>query len=212
MLFKNRTEAGQALATALEQFKGAKKTVVLGLPRGGVVVASVVAEALGLPLDVLIPRKIGAPDNPELAIGAIAGEGVVLDQAIISALNVSEDYIRKEIARQKQEAERRAKLFRKGKPRPDWTGWTAILVDDGIATGSTMRASIAALKKMHAAKIVVAVPVGPPDTIEDLRRDVDVVVCLYTPSSFMAVGQFYDRFPQTTDVEVIEILWKSKSP
>jgi len=212
MLFKNRTEAGQALSAALEKFKGAKKTVVLGLPRGGVVVASVVAEALGLPLDVLIPRKIGAPDNPELAIGAIAGEGVVLDQGIISSLNVSEDYIRKEIAKEKQEAERRAKLFRKGKPSPDWTGWTALLVDDGIATGSTMRASIAALKKMHAAKIVVAVPVGPPDTIEELKGDVDLVVCLYTPSSFMAVGQFYDRFPQTTDVEVIEILWKSKSP
>jgi putative phosphoribosyl transferase len=212
VLFKNRTEAGQALAAALEEFKGAKKTVVLGLPRGGVVVASVVAKALGLPLDVLIPRKIGAPDNPELAIGAIAGDGLVLDQGIISALNVSEDYIRKEVARQKQEAERRAKLFRKGKLSPDWTGWTALLVDDGIATGSTMRASIAALKKMHAAKIVVAVPVGPPDTIEDLKRNVDLVVCLYTPSSFMAVGQFYDRFPQTSDEEVIEILWKSKSP
>ncbi len=211
-MFKNRTEAGQALAAALEKFKGAKKTVVLGLPRGGVVVASVVAETLGLPLDVLIPRKIGAPDNPELAIGAIAGEGVILDQGIISALHVSEDYIQKEIAKEKKEAERRAQLFRKGKPKQDWTGWTALLVDDGIATGSTMRASIAALKKMHAAKIVVAVPVGPPDTIEEIKREVDAVVCLYTPSSFMAVGQFYDRFPQTTDVEVIEILWKSKSP
>jgi putative phosphoribosyl transferase len=212
MLFKNRTEAGRALAAALEKFKGAKKTVVLGLPRGGVVVAKLVADHLGLPLDVVIPRKLGAPDNPELAIGAIAEDAVILDPGIISALNVSEEYIRQEIARQTLEAKRRLELYRKGKPRPDWKGWTALLVDDGIATGSTMRASIAALKKLKVANIVVAVPVGPTDTIEDLKKEADLVVCLYTPSSFMAVGQFYDRFPQTSDEEVMEILCKSKSP
>jgi putative phosphoribosyl transferase len=209
MLFKNRVEAGRALASALEKFKGAKKTVVLGLPRGGVVVASIVAETLKLPLDVIVPRKIGAPDNPELAIGGVAGDGVVLDQGIISALNVSEDYIRNAIAREKKEAERRLSLFRKGKPMPDWSGWTTLVVDDGIATGATMRASIAALKKIHAAKIIVAVPVGPPDTIIDLKKEVDEVICLYSPSSFMAVGQFYDEFPQTSDEEVVEILGKT---
>ena len=211
MLFKNRIEAGQALAAALEKFNEAKRTVVLGLPRGGVVVACEVAKALHLPLDVIVPRKIGAPDNPELAIGAIAGNGVVLDKELISLLNVPEEYIRSEIERQQKEAKRRLALFRKGQKDQDWAGWTAILVDDGIATGSTMRASISALKKMHASKIVVAVPVGPPDTIENLKLEVDEIICLYTPSSFMAVGQFYDRFPQTSDEEVVDLLrsaWK----
>jgi putative phosphoribosyl transferase len=206
MLFKNRTAAGRALVLVLEKYKRAKKTVVLGLPRGGVVVAFEVAIALEIPLDILIPRKIGSPGNPELAIGAIAGDGVVLDKEIIDALHVPESYIQAEIAKEKQEAERRLSLFRENKPPRDWSGWTALIVDDGIATGSTMRASIAALKNMHASKIVVAVPVGPPDTIDELKQEVDEVFCLYTPSSFMAVGQFYDQFPQTSDKEVIELL------
>lgn len=209
MLFRNRIEAGKKLAGALQSYKGAKQTVVLGLPRGGVVTAYEVAKALHLPLDVLVPRKIGAPDNPELAIGAIAGSGTVLDRELIERLGVSESYIQAEIEKQKKEAERRISLFRVGKPPQDYRGWTAILIDDGIATGSTMRASIAALKKMHAAKIVVAVPVAPPDTISDLKKEVDAVICLYTPSSFMAVGQFYDEFAQTQDEEVIELLRKA---
>lgn len=210
-MFHDRIDAGKKLAAALLTYKGAKKTVVLGLPRGGVVTAYEVAKALQLPLDILVPRKLGAPNNPELAIGAIAGSGIVLDRGIIEQLDVTESYIQAEIEKQIKEAERRLALFRKGKPPQDYRGWTAILVDDGIATGSTMRASIAALKKMHAAKIVVAVPVGPPDTISDLKKDVDAIVCLSTPSSFMAVGQFYERFQQTEDEEVIQILrdsWK----
>ena len=211
MLFKNRSEAGRALAAALEKFKEAKRTAVLGLPRGGVVTACEVAKALRLTLDVIVPRKIGAPDNPELAIGAIAGDGVVIDKELIALLNVPESYIQVAIEIEQKEAKRRLALFRKGQGEQDWAGWTAILVDDGIATGSTMRASIAALKKMHAAKIVVAVPVGPPDTINDIKQEVDEVVCLYTPSSFTAVGQFYDQFPQTSDEEVVALLrdsWK----
>lgn len=211
MLFKNRSEAGRALAAALQKFKETKRTVVLGLPRGGVVTAYEVAKALHLPLDIIVPRKIGAPDNPELAIGALAGGSVMLDKELIALLNVPEDYIQVAIEREQKEAKRRLALFRKGQREQDWAGWTAILVDDGIATGSTMRASIAALKKMHAAKIVVAVPVGPPDTIDNIKQEVDEVVCLYTPSSFMAVGQFYDQFPQTSDEEVVELLrnsWK----
>ena len=210
-MFKNRTEAGRALSQVLAKYKEAKKTVVLGLPRGGVVVAYEVANALHLPLDILVPRKLGAPDNPELAIGAIAGEGVVLDRGMIAALNVTPAYIQATIAKEKKEAERRLALFRKSKSPQNWSGWTTLIVDDGIATGSTMRASIAALKKMKTAKIVLAVPVGPPDTIEELKKEIDEVVCLYAPSSFMAVGQFYDQFPQTSDEEVIKLLrssWK----
>lgn len=208
-MFRDRIDAGKKLAAALQPYKNAKKTVVLGLPRGGVVTAYEVAAALQLPLDILVPRKLGAPDNPELAIGAIAGNGTVLDRDIIEILGVSESYIQNEIEKQRKEAERRLALFRKGKPLQDYRGWTVILVDDGIATGSTMRASIAALKKMHAAKIVVAVPVGPPDTISDLKSLVDEIVCLSTPSSFMAVGQFYEQFQQTEDDEVVQLLRKS---
>lgn len=211
MLFMNRTQAGKELAAALQKYRGNSKTVVLGLPRGGVVVASGVAKALGCPLDVIVPRKLGAPGNPELAIGAVAEEAVVLDREIIESLGVPQSYIEAEILKEKKEAERRLALFRKGRPAGNWRGWTAIVVDDGIATGSTMRAAIAALKKMGAARIVAAVPVGPPETIEALKKEVEVV-CLYAPTSFMAVGQFYEAFPQTSDEEVIRIMHGSRNP
>jgi putative phosphoribosyl transferase len=206
MLFKDRQEAGRKLAAALSLYKWAKKTLVLGLPRGGVVVAHEVAKSLGLPLDVIVPRKIGAPHNPELAIGALAGDVVFLDAKIISALAVSQSHIDQTVAAEKKEAERRLALFRKNKPPQNFHGLTLLIVDDGIATGATMRASIGALKKSGAAKIVVAIPVGPPDTLAILMNEVDEVVCLYTPASFYAVGQFYDSFPQTTDEEVIGLL------
>jgi len=206
MLFKDRNDAGRQLGVALYKFKEAPKTLVIGLPRGGVVVAYEVAKALHLPLDVIVPRKIGAPDNPELAIGAIAGDTVQLDQALIAHLQVSPSFIEEEIVAERKEAERRLALFRKGKPSQDFTGFTILLVDDGIATGSTMRASIAYLKKMKAKHIVVAVPVGPPDTLAELKETVDEVICPYTPSSFYAVGQFYQNFPQTQDSEVIQLL------
>lgn len=207
MLFKDRKEAGQKLAIALSAYKDAEKTLVLGLPRGGVVVAYEAARVLHLPLDVIVPRKIGAPHNPELAIGALVNDVVFLDKEIIASLGgVSQSHIDQTVAAEKKEAERRLALFRKDKPAPNFKGLTLILIDDGIATGSTMRASIAALKKSGAAKIVAAVPVGPSDTIAELKNEVDEIVCLFTPASFYAVGQFYDIFPQTTDEEVTRIL------
>lgn len=206
MLFKNRKEAGRLLAEALAQYKSASKTLVLGLPRGGVVIAFEIAQALHLPLDVIVPRKIGAPHNPELAIGALAGDAAYLDEPLIADLAVPASYIEETIAKEKKEAERRLSLFRKNRPEPDFAHLTLLLVDDGIATGSTMRASIAYLKKHKARKIAVAIPVGPPDTIADLKTLVDEVICLYTPSSFAAVGQFYEEFPQTEDAEVVSLL------
>jgi putative phosphoribosyl transferase len=165
-----------------------------------------VAQSLQLPLDVIVPRKIGAPHNPELAIGAIAGNGMILDHPLIQSLGVEKGYLDKVIAQERAEAERRRTLFRKGMPPLILRDWTVLLVDDGIATGSTMLASIAAVKVEKAKKIIVAVPVGPPDTIQRIQIEVDEVVCLLTPESFMAVGQFYSSFPQTTDREVIELL------
>lgn len=206
MIFKNREEAGTQLAERLHFYHKAPKTIVIGLPRGGVVVASVIAKKLQLPLDVIVPRKIGAPHNPELAIGAIAGDVTLLDSNLIADLSVSPAYLDQAIAKERKEAERRLSLFRKNKPPQNLAGLTILLIDDGIATGSTMRASIAYLKKIKVKKIVVAVPVGPPDTIADLNKLADEVICLYTPSSFMAVGQFYIDFPQTEDTEVISLL------
>lgn len=208
MLFKNRKEAGELLAKALLQYKSAPHTMVLGLPRGGVVVASIVADTLKLPLDVIIPRKLGAPQNPELAIGAIAGDERVLDQTIIEHLQVSTSYIEKETQKEQWEAERRLSLYRKDKKTQNFKNQTFIIVDDGIATGSTMRVSILYLKKKGAKKLIAAVPVGPPDTIALLKGEVDEVVCLHQPVSFYAVGQFYDDFPQTEDREVIALLNK----
>ena len=187
-------------------YKQSPQTIVLGLPRGGVVVAKEVAESLHLPLDVIVPRKIGAPKNPELAIGAIAGNGIVLDQSLIQSLGVEKSYLDKTIAEEKKEAERRLALFRKGRSPLRLHDWTVLLIDDGIATGSTMLASIAAIKVEKAKKIVVAVPVAPPDTIQRIKNEVEEVVCLISPKWFMAVGQFYSSFPQTTDQEVIELL------
>ena len=208
MLFKDRKDAGRILAASLLKYKKSPKTVVVGLPRGGVVVAAVVAEELGLPLDVIVPRKIGAPDNPELAIGALAGDTVYLDKGLIDHLGVSETHIKNAILREKMEAQRRFSLFRKGKGTQDWTGMTVIVVDDGIATGSTMRVSVEYLRKCKAKRIIVAVPVGPLETLSEIEKLADEVVCPFTPASFFAVGQFYESFPQTQDEEVILLLEK----
>jgi putative phosphoribosyl transferase len=206
VIFKNRKEAAQKLAAALIKYKNRSKTIAIGLPRGGVVVAAEVAKALHIPLDIVVPRKIGSPLNEELAIGALAGDVVWLDKEIIAAVGASSSYIEQTIAKEMREAERRLALFRKGKAPQNFTGCTVILIDDGIATGATMRASIAWMKKSKAQRIIVAVPVGPPDTLAALGREVDEIVCLFSPESFMAVGQFYEHFPQTQDSEVIEAL------
>lgn len=205
MDFKDRKVAGELLGKALEKYRKRPKTICIGLPRGGVVVAAEAARILELDLDVIVPRKIGAPNNEEFAIGAIAGDVIMVDSSLASP-----EYIEKTVAQEKKEAERRLALYRKGKPPQHYSGWTVILIDDGIATGSTMRASIAWMKKIGAGKIVMAVPVAPPDTLKSLSREVDEVVCLYSTENFYAVGQFYEKFPQVEDEEVINLLDKKR--
>lgn len=209
-LFRDRVEAGKRLASALADFAG-KDAIVLAIPRGGVVVGFEVARVLDVPLDVIIPRKIGAPDNPELAIGAMTEDGtIILDESLVKYLRVPEDYVHGESERQKLEIERRLKLYRGDVAYPSLKNRDVIIVDDGIATGSTMKAALASIRKRGAKIIVVAIPVGPPSTIRELEKEADRVVCLYTPESFYAIGQFYEDFAQTTDEEVISLLRLSK--
>ena len=204
--FNDRVEAGKKLAKALEDFKG-KNAIILAIPRGGVVVGFEIASELELPLDVIIPRKVGAPNNPELAIGAVAEDGtIILDNSLVTYLGVSESFIREESARQREEIKRRLKVYRPNEPSPNVKGLDVILVDDGIATGSTMKAALASVKNQGAKTVTVAVPVGPPSTIEELKKQADKVICLKTPEYFQAIGQFYLDFNQTSDEEVIELL------
>lgn len=205
MLFKNRKEAGLQLAAALQTLS-LTKPLVIGLPRGGVIVAAVIARVLHAPLDIIIPRKIGAPFNPELAIGALAGDVVLLNDELIQNFAIDPAYIHSAIEKEKNEAKRRDLLFRHGKGLPNLKGRLVIVVDDGIATGFTMRASIQYLQLCGCKRIIVAVPVAPKDTIDQLKKTGCEVVCLYTPASFTAVGRFYEEFPQTEDAEVIELL------
>jgi putative phosphoribosyl transferase len=208
--FSDRVEAGKRLASALTDFAG-KNGIVLAIPRGGVVVGYEIAKALSLPLDVIIPRKIGAPDNPELAIGAMTEDGtIILDDNLITYIGVQRDYIKAESERQKHEIERRLKLYRQNEPYPSLKGLDVVIVDDGIATGSTMKAALASVKNRGASTVTVAVPVGPPSTIKELKKQADRVVCLYAPEYFQAIGQFYTDFNQTTDEEVISLLKQSK--
>jgi predicted phosphoribosyltransferase len=209
-LFRNRVDAARRLASALADLAG-KDAIVLAIPRGGVVLGFEVARALGVPLDVIIPRKIGAPDNPELAIGAMTEDGtVILDQSLVNYLGVSEDYIKEESRRQRLEIERRLKLYRGNASYPNLKNRDVILVDDGIATGSTMKAALASVRKRGAKTIVIAIPVGPPSTIKELKKEADRVICLHTPESFYAIGQFYDDFTQITDEEVKSLLKLSR--
>jgi putative phosphoribosyl transferase len=208
--FADRVEAGKRLASAMRDFAG-KNGIVLAIPRGGVVVGYEIAKALSLPLDVIIPRKIGAPDNPELAIGAMTEDGtIILDDNLITYIGVQRDYIKAESERQKHEIERRLKLYRQNEPYPSLKGLDVVIVDDGIATGSTMKAALASVKNRGASTVTVAVPVGPPSTIKELKKQADRVVCLYAPEYFQAIGQFYTDFNQTTDEEVIQLLKQSK--
>lgn len=209
MIFEDRTDAGRRLAAALQEYRG-KDVLVLGIPRGGVVVAYEVACALDAELDVIIPRKIGAPGQPELGIGAIASQGdvVFLDRQTIAYLGVSDSYIEQEIRRQKDEIARRERMYRGDRPFPRIEGRTVILVDDGIATGSTTIAAARAIKRHNPSKLVLAVPVAPYEAVLRLRPEVDDVVVLETPEPFFAVGSWYNRFEQTTDEEVIELLSK----
>ena len=207
-MFKDRRDAGRRLAEALKEYENTDG-IVLAIPRGGVVVADEVASFLNLPLSLIIPRKIGAPGNPELAIGATAGSGkLVLNEEVIKYLNVSEEYIERATRKENAEIKRRENDYLQGKEIPNTEGKIVILIDDGIATGSTAEAAILAVKSNNPQKTVLAVPVAPPETIKRLSREADEVVILQMPEYFYAVGQFYETFTQTTDEEVIGILKK----
>jgi putative phosphoribosyl transferase len=209
--FANRLDAGKQLAQALTRFKG-EDVIVLSIPRGGVIVGFEVARALGARLDIIVPRKIGAPDNPELAIGAVTEDGTaILNDSLVSELGVSERFIREESVKQREEIVRRLKSYRGDAPYPGLKNRVVIVVDDGIATGYTMKAALASVRKKGAKSVVVAIPVGPPSTIRELGRIADHVVCLYTPEIFYAIGQFYDDFSQTTDDEVKKLIRRSQN-
>ena len=207
MRFRDRRQAGQLLARRLRFLQRHTDLLVLGIPRGGVVVAAEVARALAAPLDVFIARKLGAPHNPELAVGAVSSSGdEVLDERLIAALAVPQSYLETEIGRQRVEIERRLRAYRGDGPPPCLTHKTVILVDDGVATGATVRAAIQALRATDLKELIVALPVGPSDTIQELAETVDRMVCLHTPTFFWAVGGFYMDFSQTSDAEVIQLL------
>src|SRR4029077_21249278 len=205
--FPNRAEAGRVLGTKLSKYAGGEDVIVLGLPRGGVPVAYEVARALRVPLDVFIVRKLGVPGFEELAVGAIASGGVrVLNEEVANALPNRDEIIEAVTAKEIAELERREHEYRDGRPAPELHGKTVILIDDGLATGATMRAAVKALRQRGAAKIVVAVPVGPPDTCHEIEEQADETICLNTPEFFQAVGQYYEDFSQTTDEDVRELL------
>ncbi len=205
-IFSDRVEAGRRLAETLKGYEG-REVVVLAIPRGGVVVGYQVARKLGAPLDIIAPRKIGAPYNPELAIGAVAEDGtIILDEGLVRRLGVTESYIGEESERQREEIRRRLRLYRGDAPYPDLKGHVVILVDDGVATGSTAKAALASIRRRGPEEVVVAVPVAPPSTARELEREADRVVCLYTPEPFYAIGQFYRDFSQTSDEEVVRLL------
>jgi predicted phosphoribosyltransferase len=205
--FADRAEAGRMLGEALSVYAGRTDVLVLALPRGGVPVAYEIARMLAVPLDIWLVRKLGAPGQEELAMGAVAGtDTLVLNQEIIKLLNIDEASIDAAITRERTELERRNKLYRRGMPAPDIQGKTIILVDDGLATGATMRAAIVSLRDAGAARIVVAVPVGTISACRKIRQEADDLVCLYTPEPFFGVGQWYDNFMQTPDEEVLALL------
>jgi putative phosphoribosyl transferase len=205
--FRDRHDAGRRLAAALGSYAGREDVLVLALPRGGVPVGYEVARALGAPLDVMQVRKLGVPGHEELAMGAIASGGVrILSESVVQALKIPERVIATVAAAEEQELDRRERIYREGRPFPEVRGRTVILVDDGLATGSTMRAAAAALRAQEAGRLVAAVPVAPKETCDALRDLVDDVVCAVTPEPFLAVGEWYEDFTQTSDGDVKDLL------
>ncbi|MBI3997662.1 MAG: phosphoribosyltransferase [Armatimonadetes bacterium] len=204
MVFKDRRDAGRRLAAALEHLR-TRHPFVLAIPRGGVVVGREIAASLQAPMDVIVPRKVRAPYNPELAIGAVAeGGAAFIDQDF--AREVGSEYLEREIALQRAEIARRVQVYRGGRALPSLTGYTAIVVDDGIATGATIIAALRAVRTLGPDRLVAAVPVAPPEGVAHLARNADEVVCLSTPAFFHAVGQFYEDFTQVDDTEVVALL------
>jgi len=207
VIFRDRTDAGKKLAARLKKYAGRPDVLVLALPRGGVPVAAEVAKELGAPLEIFLVRKLGVPGHEELAMGAIASGGArVINQDVVNYLGISAEVIDAVAANEQRELERRERAYRDGRPQPDVKGRVVILIDDGLATGSTMRAAAAALREQKPARIVVAVPVAAPATCEQFRDEVDEVVCAATPEPFRGVGLWYEDFSQTTDEEVRELL------
>jgi predicted phosphoribosyltransferase len=209
--FVDRKQAGRRLAAELAPYAGRPNLLVLALPRGGVPVAFEVAEALDAPLDVFLVRKLGVPGHEELAMGAIASGGIrVLNPDVLKMIPVPAEAIDAVAEREERELERRERAYRDDRPEPEVRGRSVILVDDGLATGSTMRAAVAALKTEHPERLVVAVPVAAPETCQALREEVDDMVCAITPEPFHAVGLWYEDFSQTTDEEVRELLARAR--
>jgi predicted phosphoribosyltransferase len=207
LIFRDRRDAARQVAAKLTEYRGRPDTVVLGLPRGGVVTAHELARSLNLPFDLLIVRKIGVPWQPELAMGAISETGSMsLNDQVIYAYGIPEKVVREEATAQAKEIERRQKLYRHGEGLAPLSGKTVILTDDGIATGATMKAAIMAIKSQKAKKLVVAVPVAPPNAARELKQMADDFVALETPPDFIAVGNYYGDFPQVSDEEVIELI------
>lgn len=213
MIFRDRTDAGRRLAERLFAFRD-RDPVVLALPRGGVPVGFEVAEALDAPLDVVLVRKIGVPFQPELALGAVSDGGapdIVIDERLMAELAIPESYVREASERHLREIERRRKLYCGNRAPLEVPGRTAIIVDDGIATGATMRVALRAVRRRGPRATVLAVPVAPPETIDELRPEVDEIICLSTPLDFMAVGAFYADFAQVSDEIVASFLERRAS-
>ena len=211
--FADRREAGRDLARLVAEIDNPHDVVVLALPRGGVPVAYEIAQALNAPLDVFLVRKLGTPGHQELAMGAIASGGIrVLNDEVVHALGIRPDQIDAVARREQMELERRDAYYRRGRPFPLLRNRTVILVDDGLATGTTMRAAVQAVKQQHPARVVVAVPVGAPETCSALGAVADQVICARTPTPFSAVGQWYQDFTQTTDEEVVALLSSPHGP
>jgi len=212
MIFRDRTEAGKYLATKLLSYKDRPDVLVLALPRGGVPVAFEVAQALRVPLDIFLVRKLGVPGHEELAMGAISTGGVrVLNEDIVDYLRIPEQVIDAVAAEELKELERRELAYRGNRAEPDVKGKTVILIDDGLATGSTIRAAAQALRQQQPARIVVAVPVSAPETCDEYRIGVDEIICAVTPEPFLGVGMWYLDFPQTTDDEVRDLLERARA-
>jgi putative phosphoribosyl transferase len=205
MRFEDRADAGRRLAEALDAYRVARP-VILGIPRGGVVVGAEVARTLDAPLDVVVPRKVRAPGNPELGLGAVATGIRVLDDRLIERLHVNAGYLEEEIEVELREIGRRERTYREDRPRRALRGRPAIVVDDGIATGGTAVAALRWTRAQDPSRVVLAVPVAPPQTIERLSREADDIVALATPTPFVAVGEWYERFEQTSDAEVVRLL------
>jgi putative phosphoribosyl transferase len=212
MIYRNRSEAGKYLAAQLTSYADRDDVLVLALPRGGVPVAFEVAKELRAPLDIFLVRKLGLPGHEEFAMGAIATGGVrVLNDDVVDYLEISDDVIDSIAAKELTELERRERAYRGDRPEPDVRGKTVILVDDGLATGSTMRAAASALRQQDPARIIVGVPVSAPETCDEYKMGVDEIICAATPKQFYGVGRWYRDFSQTTDEEVRELLKRSTS-